>query len=153
MRLERRRRKGWRCNILLLTLVKRKFLARLLAEFVGTALLVTVVVGSGIAAAQLSLKDVGLQLLENSIATAFGLAVLILMFGPVSGAHFNPRCRLPIGCWDGVAGPASAAQIVGVHVRTVRRRCRGRPVANLDVRSPRVRARHQRARHRRPPRR
>ena len=63
---------------------------RLLAEFVGTALLVTVVVGSGIAAAQLSPNDVGLQLLENSIATAFGLAVLILLFGPVSGAHFNP---------------------------------------------------------------
>ncbi len=63
---------------------------RLLAEFVGTALLVTVVVGSGIAAAQLSPDDVGLQLLENSTATVFGLAVLILLFGPVSGAHFNP---------------------------------------------------------------
>ena len=63
---------------------------RLLAEFVGAALLVTVVVGSGIAAAQLSPRDVGLQLLENSTATVFGLAVLILMFGPVSGAHFNP---------------------------------------------------------------
>src|SRR5271165_3465199 len=63
---------------------------RLLAEFAGTALLVTVVVGSGIAAAQLSPRDVGLQLLENSTATAFGLAVLILLFGPVSGAHFNP---------------------------------------------------------------
>jgi glycerol uptake facilitator-like aquaporin len=63
---------------------------RLLAEFVGTALLLAVVVGSGIAAAQLSPNDVGLQLLENSTATAFGLAVLILLFGPVSGAHFNP---------------------------------------------------------------
>jgi glycerol uptake facilitator-like aquaporin len=63
---------------------------RLLAELVGTALLVTVVVGSGIAAAALSPHDVGLQLLENSTATVFGLAVLILMFGPVSGAHFNP---------------------------------------------------------------
>lgn len=63
---------------------------RLLAEFTGTALLVTVVVGSGIAAAQLSPEDVGLQLLENSIATAFGLAALILLFGPVSGAHLNP---------------------------------------------------------------
>ena len=63
---------------------------RLLADFVGTALLVTVVVGSGIAAARLSPDDVGLQLLENSTATVFGLAVLILMFGPVSGAHFNP---------------------------------------------------------------
>ena len=63
---------------------------RLLAEFAGTALLVTVVVGSGIAAAQLSPHDVGLQLLETSTATAFGLGVLILVFGPVSGAHFNP---------------------------------------------------------------
>lgn len=63
---------------------------RLLAEFVGTALLVTVVVGSGIAAQRLSPDDVGLQLLENSTATVFGLAVLILLFGPVSGAHFNP---------------------------------------------------------------
>jgi glycerol uptake facilitator-like aquaporin len=64
------------------------------AEFVGTALLVTVVVGSGIAAAQLSPDDTGLQLLENSIATAFGLGVLILLFGPVSGAHFNPVVSL-----------------------------------------------------------
>ncbi len=63
---------------------------RLLAEFTGTALLVTVVVGSGIAAERLSPNDVGLQLLENSTATVFGLAVLILLFGPVSGAHFNP---------------------------------------------------------------
>lgn len=63
---------------------------RLLAEGLGTALLVTVVVGSGIAAQQLSPDDVGLQLLENSLTTVFGLAVLILLFGPVSGAHFNP---------------------------------------------------------------
>ncbi len=63
---------------------------RLLAELVGTALLVTAVVGSGIAAQQLSPDDVGLQLLENSTATVLGLAVLILMLGPVSGAHFNP---------------------------------------------------------------
>lgn len=63
---------------------------RLAAEFLGTALLVTVVVGSGIAAAALSPRDTGLQLLENSTATVFGLGVLILMFGPISGAHFNP---------------------------------------------------------------
>ncbi|MFG1912344.1 aquaporin [Kribbella sp. NPDC048928] len=61
-----------------------------LAEGLGTGLLVTVVVGSGIAAAKLSPSDVGLQLLENSFATALGLAVLILTFGPISGAHFNP---------------------------------------------------------------
>jgi len=63
---------------------------RLVAELLGTALLVTVVVGSGIAAQRLSPDDVGLQLLENSTATLFGLTVLILLFGPVSGAHFNP---------------------------------------------------------------
>ncbi|MGA4686469.1 aquaporin [Micromonospora sp. AB353] len=63
---------------------------RLLAEFIGTALLVTAVVGSGIMAATLSPGDVGLQLLENSVATALALGALILVFGPVSGAHFNP---------------------------------------------------------------
>jgi glycerol uptake facilitator-like aquaporin len=62
---------------------------RLLAEFLGTGLLVTVVVGSGIAAQTLS-PDVGVQLLANALATAGGLAVLILVFGPISGAHFNP---------------------------------------------------------------
>ena len=67
---------------------------RLLAEFLGTALLVAVVVGSGIAAQQLSPGDGGLQLLENSTATMLGLTVLILMFGPVSGAHFNPVVSL-----------------------------------------------------------
>ncbi|MEU5726249.1 MIP/aquaporin family protein [Micromonospora sp. NPDC047738] len=60
------------------------------AEFAGTALLVAAVVGSGIAAARLSPSDVGLQLLENAIATALALGALILTFGPVSGAHFNP---------------------------------------------------------------
>lgn len=60
------------------------------AEFLGTGLLVAIVVGSGIAAQTLSPNDVGVQLLENSLATALGLAVLILTLGPVSGAHFNP---------------------------------------------------------------
>jgi glycerol uptake facilitator-like aquaporin len=63
------------------------------AELLGTALLVTVVIGSGIAASRLS-SDPGLQLLENSIATALGLGVLILLLGPVSGAHFNPVVSL-----------------------------------------------------------
>lgn len=67
---------------------------RLTAELLGTGLLVTVVVGSGIAAQNLSPHDVGLQLLENSTATVFGLTVLILLFGPVSGAHFNPVVSL-----------------------------------------------------------
>jgi glycerol uptake facilitator-like aquaporin len=67
---------------------------RLFAEFLGTGFLVAVIVGSGIAAQQLSPNDVGIQLLENSTATVFGLAVLILMLGPVSGAHFNPVVSL-----------------------------------------------------------
>lgn len=67
---------------------------RLVAEFVGTGLLVAIVVGSGIAAQQLSPGDLGLQLLENSTATVFGLTVLILVFGPISGAHFNPVVSL-----------------------------------------------------------
>jgi glycerol uptake facilitator-like aquaporin len=95
---------------------------RLLAEFIGSALLVTVVVGSGIAAAQLSPNDVGLQLLENSTATALGLAVLILLFGPVSGAHFNPVVSV-VDWWlgrrsrTGISGPDllaySTVQTVG----------------------------------------
>lgn len=63
---------------------------RLAAEGLGTALLVCAVVGSGIMATNLSPGDVGLQLLENSTATVFALTVLILIFGPISGAHFNP---------------------------------------------------------------
>ncbi|SNX66607.1 glycerol uptake facilitator-like aquaporin [Streptomyces sp. TLI_55] len=66
---------------------------RLAAEAIGTALLVAVVVGSGIQATELS-HDVGVQLLANSLATVFGLGVLILLLGPVSGAHFNPVVTL-----------------------------------------------------------
>jgi glycerol uptake facilitator-like aquaporin len=77
--------------------VKPALFRRLAAELLGTGLLVTVVVGSGIAAQSLSPNDVGLQLLENSLATVFGLAVLILVFGPLSGAHFNPV--VSIGDW------------------------------------------------------
>ncbi|MBO0865800.1 MAG: aquaporin family protein [Mycobacterium sp.] len=67
---------------------------RMFAEFLGTGLLVALVIGSGIAAQQLSPGDVGIELFENSTATAFGLATFILMFGPVSGAHFNPVISL-----------------------------------------------------------
>ena len=67
---------------------------RLLAEAVGTAFLLMAVVGSGIAAQRLSPGDVGLQLFENAVATAFALMALIWAFGPVSGAHFNPAVTL-----------------------------------------------------------
>jgi len=85
---------------------------RLLAEALGTGLLVTVVVGSGIAAQRLSPGDTGLQLLENSTATMFGLAVLILMFGPVSGAQFNPV----VTAADWLLGRRTGTGIGGVHV-------------------------------------
>ena len=78
-----------------------------IAEFLGSAGLVTVVIGSGIAAQRLSPQDVGLQLLENALATGAGLAVLILAFGSVSGAHFNPVITLV----DRVFGGVTARQV------------------------------------------
>jgi arsenate reductase len=63
-------------------------------EFLGSAGLTAVVVGSGIAAQRMSPTDIGLQLFENAIATALGLTVLILVFATVSGAHFNPVVTL-----------------------------------------------------------
>jgi arsenate reductase len=63
---------------------------RLLAELLGSAFLAALVIGSGIAAQQLSPNDIGLELFENAAATAAGLYAIILMFGPVSGGHFNP---------------------------------------------------------------
>jgi glycerol uptake facilitator-like aquaporin len=67
---------------------------RLLAEFLGSAFLAALVIGSGIAAAKLSPTDTGLALLENAAATAAGLFAIILMFGPISGGHFNPVVSL-----------------------------------------------------------
>lgn len=67
---------------------------RLLAEFLGTLILAAVVVGSGIAAQTLSPGQVGLDLAENAIATAFGLGVIILVLSPISGAHLNPVISL-----------------------------------------------------------
>src|SRR5580693_6995364 len=63
---------------------------RLLAEFLGSGLLAAIVIGSGIAAQTYSPNTTGIELLENAAATAAGLFAIILMFGPVSGAHFNP---------------------------------------------------------------
>jgi arsenate reductase len=75
---------------------------RLFAEFLGSAFLAATVVGSGIAAARLSPGDTGLQLLENAAATAAGLFTFILMFGPVSGAHFNPVVSLVDASFGGL---------------------------------------------------
>ena len=94
---------------------------RLLAEGVGTGLLVTVVVGSGIAATNRTPGDAGLQLFFNSTATVLGLAVLIAMLGPVSGAHFNPVVSL-VDWWLGRrAGAGLTGRTAGAYavVQTV----------------------------------
>ena len=76
---------------------------RLLAELLGSAFLAAIVIGSGIAAQRLSPGNVGLQLFENSAATAAGLFAIILMFGPVSGGHFNPVVSLVDASFGGLS--------------------------------------------------
>jgi len=84
---------------------------RLLAEFLGSAFLAALVIGSGIAAQQLSPDDTGLQLLYNAAATAAGLYAIILMFGPVSGGHFNPVVSLVDAGFGGLSRRDVAAYI------------------------------------------
>lgn len=89
---------------------------KLLAEFGGTAALVCIVVGSGIMGTNLS-NDAGIALLINAIATVLGLALLILVLGPVSGAHFNPAVTLVMFAQRAIALKAAigymVAQILG----------------------------------------
>ncbi len=89
--------------------------ARAAAELVGTAALVAIVVGSGIQATELT-QDVGVQLLANSTATVFGLGVLILLLGPVSGAHFNPVVTLAEWWTARRGGAGVTAREVAVYV-------------------------------------
>ena len=84
---------------------------RLLAEFLGSAFLAATVIGSGIAAQQLSPGNVGLQLFENAAATAAGLFAIILMFGAVSGAHFNPVVSLVDASFGGLRWRHAVAYI------------------------------------------
>lgn len=84
---------------------------RLLAELLGSAFLATLVIGSGIAAQTLSPGDVGLQLFENAAATAAGLFTIILMFGPVSGGHFNPVVSLADATFGGIGWRDALAYI------------------------------------------
>ncbi|MGQ0432753.1 MAG: MIP/aquaporin family protein [Microthrixaceae bacterium] len=100
---------------------------RLTAEATGTALLVAIVVGSGIFAERLSPSDPGLQLLENSTATAGGLIALILAFGSVSGAHFNPVVSLA----DRIFGGMTTRELVAYVPAQVAGACVGAIVANL----------------------
>src|ERR1700684_2703613 len=90
---------------------------RLVAESLGSALLAAIVIGSGIAAQRLSPGDAGLELLENAAATGAGLFALILMFGPVSGGHFNPVVSIVDAAFGGLrwrhATAYLAAQVGG----------------------------------------
>jgi glycerol uptake facilitator-like aquaporin len=105
-----------------------------LAELLGSAGLVAVVIGSGIAAQRLSPHDTGLQLLENALATGAGLVALILAFGPVSGGHFNPLITLADRILGGVGNRQVAvylpAQLTGGAIGAV--------VANLMFDLPAV---------------
>ncbi|HXY95111.1 MAG TPA: MIP/aquaporin family protein [Acidimicrobiia bacterium] len=107
---------------------------RATAEAVGTALLVAAVVGSGISAQRLTPHDVGLELLENSIATGAVLVALILALGPTSGAHFNPVVTMADRILGGIATADAlvyvAAQVAGA--------CVGAMVANVMFELPAV---------------
>src|SRR5512132_4538406 len=90
---------------------------RLAAESVGTALLLAVIIGSGIMGERLSGGNVAMTLLANSIATGCGLAAVIYVFAPVSGAHLNPAVTLALALsgrqrWNETL-PYVAAQILG----------------------------------------
>jgi glycerol uptake facilitator-like aquaporin len=107
---------------------------RLVAEALGTGLLIVAVIGSGIMASRLSPDDVGLQLLENAAATAGALIGLILIFGSVSGAHFNPVVSLVDRAFGSVGsrdcGLYIVAQVIGG--------CLGAIIANLMFELPAV---------------
>jgi arsenate reductase len=107
---------------------------RLVAEALGTGLLIVAVIGSGIMASRLSPDDVGLQLLENAVATAGALIALIWMLGAVSGAHFNPVVTLIDRSFGAIStretGSYIVAQVVGG--------CLGAIVANLMFSLPAV---------------
>ncbi len=97
--------------------MRHPFSSKLVAECLGTALLLTTVIGSGVMGVKLAGGNVALALLGNTIATGAILVVLILIFGPISGAHFNPAVTLAFalrGEHDGaLVVPYMAAQVVG----------------------------------------
>lgn len=108
-------------------MIERDLARRASAEAVGTALLVAVVVGSGIAAQRLSPGNVGLQLLENALATGAGLVALILAFGSVSGAHLNPVVTLA----DRILGGTTTRDGLTYAVAQVAGACVGCMIANV----------------------
>jgi arsenate reductase len=107
---------------------------RLVAEGLGTGFLIIAVIGSGIMASRLSPDDTGLQLLQNAAATAGALIALILMFGGVSGAHFNPVVTLV----DRLLGTLPTRDAVAYTAAQILGGCLGAIVANLMFDLPAV---------------
>jgi glycerol uptake facilitator-like aquaporin len=119
---------------------------RILAEFTGTAMLVTAIVGSGIMARRLSPDNAGVQLLENSIATTLALGVLILIVGPVSGAHLNPVVSIVDWLVNRHTRPTSPHEVVGYIAAQTTGAIGGAVLANLMFGlGPIAWSRHQRA--------
>jgi glycerol uptake facilitator-like aquaporin len=107
---------------------------RLAAEALGTGLLIVAVIGSGIMASRLSPGDIGLQLFENAFATAGALVGLILMFGAVSGAHFNPVVTIT----DRMLGTVTTRDTTLYVVAQVIGACLGAMLANVMFELPAV---------------
>ena len=102
------------------------------AEALGTALLLATVVGSGIMAERLAGGNVAVALLANTIATGGALVALILIFGPISGAHFNPVVTLTL---SPRGARCAARRAVAYIAAQIRRRGRRRVAGASDVRS------------------
>jgi len=107
---------------------------RLAAEAIGSAFLIVAVIGSGIMATNLSPDDVGLQLLENAAATAGALVGLILMFGSVSGAHFNPVVTLVDRSFGTISNRDTGLYLVAQTLGA----CCGSVIANLMFELPAI---------------
>lgn len=107
---------------------------RFVAEFVGTAFLLTAVVGSGIMAERLAGGNMAVALLANTVATAGSLVALILTFGPVSGAHFNPAVSICDAVAGGIGWRSCALYIVAQFSGAIL----GTVVANLMFELPAV---------------
>lgn len=107
---------------------------RLAAEAIGAGFLIVAVIGSGIMASRLSPDDIGLQLLQNAAATAGALIGLILMFGAVSGAHFNPVVTLVDRLFGTISGRDAGLYVVAQTIGA----CAGAVVANLMFELPAI---------------
>lgn len=117
--------------------MKETLSRRFVAEFLGTGFLVAAVVGSGIMGEKLAAGNVAIALLANTIATGAVLIVLILTFGPVSGAHLNPAVTLAVAVEDGIGwievAPYLAAQCFGAIAGTITAHAMfGLPVISLS---------------------